>query len=361
MKLSTLYSRSVKGKINEFIIEIEDNKYRTITGFTDGIKTTSKFTTCEAKSYCSANEQAIKEATAIHRKKIETGSFENIKDIDSSKLFEPMLAKDYNKEKDKIKFPVYSQPKLDGIRCIVKKDGMWSRTGKPIVAAPHIFEALKPLFEKTPDLIFDGELYADKFASDFDSLCSIVKKTKPTKEDIELSAKEMEYWIYDLPSCNDKFEHRIQALKNMTFSLPKCCKVVNTYLFFDKTEIDKKLEEYLNQGYEGQMIRLNGVYENKRSKFLLKQKTFIDEEFIILDVIEGVGNKTGMVGSFECKSKSGKIFNPVPKFNWEQCIEMWNNKNQLIGKSATVKYFNLTPQGVPRFPYVIKIGREDYE
>ena len=41
MELKTLYSRSVKGKINEFIIEIEDDKYRTITGFTDGIKTTS--------------------------------------------------------------------------------------------------------------------------------------------------------------------------------------------------------------------------------------------------------------------------------------------------------------------------------
>jgi hypothetical protein len=40
---------------------------------------------------------------------------------------------------------------------------------------------------------------------------------------------------------------------------------------------------------------------------------------------------------------------------------MWNNKNELIGKSATVKYFNLTPDGVPRFPYVIKIDRESYE
>jgi hypothetical protein len=50
MKLSILYSRSVKGKVNEFVIEIEDNKYRTITGFTDGIKTTSQWTTCDAKS-----------------------------------------------------------------------------------------------------------------------------------------------------------------------------------------------------------------------------------------------------------------------------------------------------------------------
>jgi len=38
MKLDTLYSRAVNGKINEYIIEVEDNKYRTISGYTDGVK-----------------------------------------------------------------------------------------------------------------------------------------------------------------------------------------------------------------------------------------------------------------------------------------------------------------------------------
>jgi hypothetical protein len=38
MKLNTLYSRSVKGKVNTFIIEIESNKFRSITGFDDGKK-----------------------------------------------------------------------------------------------------------------------------------------------------------------------------------------------------------------------------------------------------------------------------------------------------------------------------------
>ncbi len=37
------------------------------------------------------------------------------------------------------------------------------------------------------------------------------------------------------------------------------------------------------------------------------------------------------------------------------------NKTQLIGKQATIKYFNLTPDGIPRFPYVINIDRESYE
>ena len=101
MKLNTLFSRATNGKINEFIIEVEDDKYRTTSGYTDGVKTTSKWTTCEVKSYCSSSEQALKEAQAIHRKKIETGSFENVADIDNETYFEPMLAQDWHKQKSK--------------------------------------------------------------------------------------------------------------------------------------------------------------------------------------------------------------------------------------------------------------------
>jgi len=359
MELKTLYSRSVKGKINEFVIEIEDDKYRTITGFTDGIKTTSQWTVCKAKSYCTAEEQALKEATAIHRKKKETGSFENIKDIDNEIHFEPMLAHKWEDQKDKIKFPVYSQPKLDGIRCIVKKDGMWSRNGKKIISAPHIFELMKPLFDKDSSLIFDGELYADKFANDFNAICSLVKKTKPTSEDLNESRIKIQYHIYDLPSNDDTFVKRYKELTNM--SLPQCCVLVKTEQLDNLNDVNGFYEDYMSAGYEGQMIRLDSKYENKRSKSLLKHKSFIDEEYIILDVEEGGGNKTGMVGSFVFKTKEGKTFNSSPKFNWEECIKMWDDRKNLIGKTATVKYFNLTPDGVPRFPYVIKIDRESYE
>lgn len=361
MKLSKLYSRATNGKVNTFEIEIIDNKYRTITGYDDGIKTTNEWTVCDAKSYCSAEEQALKEATAIHRKKIETGSFEDISKIDNKVFFEPMLAKDYTKEKDKVKFPSYSQPKLDGIRCVIRKDGMWSRNGKKIISAPHIFEILEPLFEINPDLIFDGELYADKFANDFNAICSLVKKTKPTWADLNESKEKIEYHIYDLPSYNANFGSRYAHLFKLLNNYHPSIKVVDTVLVTNEEKVMEYYNEYVEAGYEGQMIRLDDKYENKRSKYLLKHKSFIDEEYTILDIVEGIGNKTGMVGSFVFENKNGKRFNSSPKFNWEECTKMWNERESLIGKSATVKYFNLTPDGVPRFGYVIKIAREDYE
>lgn len=362
MRLNTLYSRATNGKTNEYIIEIQDNKYRTISGYTDGVKTVSEWKICAAKSYCSAEEQAMKEAVALHRKKMEAGSFEDISDIDNETFFEPMLAHDWHKEKSKIKYPVYSQPKLDGIRCIVKKDGMWSRNGKRIISAPHIFEAMESLFKENPNLIFDGELYADKFANDFNAICSLVKKTKPTLEDLNASAKSIQYHIYDLPSHKGTFSERNDELIDLAYKWNgDLIKLVGTDVADSEGELIEWYSIYVDQGYEGQMVRLDKSYENKRSKSLLKHKSFIDEEYTILGIEEGIGNKTGMVGSFIFESKTGKRFNSSPKFNWEECTRMWNERESLIGKSATVKYFNLTPDGVPRFPYVIKIDRESYE
>jgi DNA ligase-1 len=364
MKLNTLYKRSTNGKVVEHTIEIENNGFRTISGFTDGIKTTSEWTYCLGKNIGKKNEttpesQAMAEAQAMWTKRVELGSFENINNIDNEVYFSPMLAHKWEDRKDKVIYPLFSQPKLDGIRCILKSDGMWSRNGKKIISAPHIYEATKHIFEAYPDLILDGELYADKFANDFNAICSLVKKTKPTTDDLKASADSIQYWVYDVPSCDEVFSIRRDELFNLI--LPDCCKTVPTHEALDEKTLMGFYEMYMDAGYEGQMVRTNEKYENKRSKSLLKHKSFVDEEYIILDVIEGIGNKTGMVGSFVFENKDGKRFNSSPKFNWEECTEMWNNRANLIGKQATVKYFNLTPgdSPVPRFPYVIQVDRWD--
>jgi DNA ligase-1 len=360
MKSNPLFKQATNGKPLEWSIEIKDNCYRTISGYTDGVKTSTEFTCCKPKNQgkknaTTAEQQAQLEADAMYRKRMELGWVESITDIGKPLFFSPMLAHKFEDYKDKIQYPVFSQPKLDGIRCIVRSDGMWSRNGKSIVSAPHIFEALKSLFELNPGLIFDGELYADKFANDFNAICSIVKKTKPTADDLVNSAKVIQYHIYDLPSYKELFTKRYQALQNI--ELPECCVRVVTEQIDNLNDVSSYYEDYIIAGYEGQMIRLNKPYESKRSKSLLKHKSFIDEEYTILGVEEGEGNKTGMVGSFIFQNKDGKIFNASPKFNWEICTEMWNNRADLIGKQATVKYFNLTPDNVPRFPYVINIDR----
>ena len=153
----------------------------------------------------------------------------------------------------------------------------------------------------------------------------------------------------------------MEALNELVQYFPECVKLVETHTANNETEVMELYGEYVDKGFEGQMLRLNGKYENKRSKSLLKHKSFLDEEYTILDICEGDGNRAGTAGYFVFETKDGKRFKSNVKGTWEETAQMLKNKNKLIGKEATVKYFNLTPDGIPRFPYVINIGRSDYE
>jgi len=364
MKLKTIYKKTKTGATQEWTIEVVGNKYRTHSGQVGGAITTNEWTVVYGKNVGKANgttdeEQALKEAEAKRTKKLESGYFEDVNNIDTKQYFEPMLAAKWEDYKDKIQYPIYSQPKLDGIRCIVTKDGMFSRNGKPILSAPHIFESLQPLFDETPDLILDGELYADKFANDFNKIVSLVKKTKPSDEDLVESKKNIEYHIYDLPSIDDVF--RIRYSKLCALRLPKCCLRVITHTVRSEDELMNAYGQYVTAGYEGQMLRLDSKYENKRSKSLLKHKSFVDEEYQILDIVEGEGNRSGTAGYMVFETREGKRFKSNIKGTWEETAEMLKNKKKLIGKQATIKYFNLTPDGIPRFPFVINIDRNSYE
>jgi DNA ligase 1 len=363
MLLTTIYKKTKANKIQEWTVEVESDKYRTISGQTDGQKTVSEWTICYAKNEgkanaTTANEQALKEAYALRKKKLEHGYFEDIAQIEEKQYFEPMLAEKWEDRKDSISYPIYSQPKLDGIRCIVKSDGMWTRNGKKIVSAPHIFEQIKNLFDIDPDLIFDGELYCDKLANDFNKIVSLVKKTKPTAEDLVESSNVIQYHIYDLPSHKGLFKERYLHLAKM--NLPVCCVLVRTDEVQSENEVEQYYGMYVDSGYEGQMLRVNSSYENKRSKYLLKHKSFIDEEYMIMDICEGEGNRTGAVGHMVF-FRNGQSFKSNVKCTYEQGVEILKNRDKLIGKMATIKYFNLTPAGVPRFPYVTQIDRESYE
>jgi DNA ligase-1 len=306
----------------------------------------------------------MKEAIAKRTKKLESGYFEDMKNIYMEQYFEPMLAAKWEDYKDKLTYPIYSQAKLDGIRCILTKDGMFSRNGKPIISAPHIFDSVKPLFETNPDLVFDGELYADKFANDFNKIVSLVKKTKPTADDLKESKELIEYHIYDLPSSDKNFIQRaydLAILFETRSELHPHCRIVETYKVPSEDVVTELYEKYVEEGYEGQMLRLDGKYENKRSKNLLKHKSFVDEEYTILDICEGEGNRTGTAGYMVFETAEGKPFKSNVKGTWDETAEMLKNKKQLIGKQATIKYFNLTPDGIPRFPFVINIDRNSYE
>jgi ATP-dependent DNA ligase len=256
-------------------------------------------------------------------------------------------------------FPLYSQPKLDGMRCVARASGLFSRNGKPIRGVPHVVEQLKSYFAKNPDAILDGELYCDKLKNDFNKIISLVRKADPTLEEIAEAAEVIQYWVYDLGHCgNKKFSERSALIPDICKDRPALV-VVPTYPLLGFDDVTTQFESYVAAGYEGQIIRQDEKYENKRTEYLLKHKEFKDAEFEILEVGEGVGNKSGMAGFMVLKLSDDKTFRSNIKGSFEFMRELLKDKASLIGKQATVKFFNYTPDGVPRFPYVTSI--RDYE
>jgi len=398
MKLPILYKRTTTGATQSWEIEIKENKFRTVSGQLDGKKITNNWTTCEGKNVGKKNEtsgaeQALKEAEAKHQKKRDKGYRLDIDNIDVKKFYAPMLAQDFKNKLRKqtvMNFlngsatapAIFSQPKLDGIRCIAVREGLFTRTGKPITAVPHIHEALEPFFEKYPNATLDGELYNHAYKDDFNKIIHLVRKQNLTEEHLAESKKMIQYHIYDAPvigesigvahSClteKDLFSDRTSVLDAQFSNLgidgrslhgePNPLVIVETTEVNSREHLDELYADYVEVGYEGQMIRLDAPYENKRSPKLLKRKEFVDEEYEILGYDEGTGNREGTVKHFKFKNKDGREFCSNVKGTFEYMAELLERGDELVGKQATVKYFNLTPDGIPRFPYVIAI--RDYE
>jgi DNA ligase-1 len=91
---------------------------------------------------------------------------------------------------------------------------------------------------------------------------------------------------------------------------------------------------------------------------LQKYKEFFDKEFVIVGGHEGSGPDAGTV-VFEVKTKEGKVFSVRPKGTREERTEWLNDMKNIKGKELTVRYQNLSEDGIPIFPVGIAI--RDYE
>jgi DNA ligase-1 len=118
--------------------------------------------------------------------------------------------------------------------------------------------------------------------------------------------------------------------------------------------IEKYHTHYTGLGYEGIMIRNpNGLYQEKaRSKDLLKYKHFKDAEFLVVGHTEG---KHG-IPVFICKTDKNDTFGKPCTFGvMMKCTtslkqEMLQNVTDYYNKYLTVKYQELSEDGIPRFP-----------
>ena len=377
-----IFKKDSKGKTRVWFMEQDGSKYRTHAGILDGAIVVSEWTQCSGTNIGRANErdpiaQATFEIEAAYEKKLTREYHRTIDAIDGgAHFFKPMLAHKF--EADKFT-PGFAQPKLDGVRCIATKDGMFSREGKPIPGAPHIHEALACLFEIDPSLVLDGELYNHEFKDDFNAIISMVKKANPSPDRLAEIRAKVQYHVYDMPSHLGTFDERSDKLNDIITDLGVDFIIdVPTFVVDDLEAHDVLHGQWLTEGYEGSMWRADAPYEQKRSKTLLKRKEFQDAEFELFRIEEGQGNWSGMAKRALVLVPDAKI-NPGDEFvedgelrRFVSGVSPGPNAVRAVGsgikgsmgrarellnedhKVVTIQFFALTPDGVPRFPVATK-------
>ncbi len=287
-------------------------------------------------------------------------------------LIKAMKANDYKPNSIKI-WPVYVQPKLHGIRMLAQDTGrnnlsLRSGLNNPFTHLNHIEQELQEFFPYLPRYAtLDGELYNHNMS--FSTLTSAVKTTKSIHPNLCM----IQYWIFDIQyedSEETSFENRCLLLINAfrkyiqdrssskneedVSALPKTFMLVPTQIAQNHNDIMMKHDQYVNQGYEGIMIKRisngaapdsreykNSLYKSGKCSHILKYKKFIDEEATIINIDEN---------NIFVTDNRGHTYSVLMK----EIID-----KSSIGKKLTIRYQKLSNTGIPISPLGIAV--RDYE
>lgn len=373
----TLYGESSHGKRKVWSIRVEKRGtfgvIITEHGYEDGKMVSNERVVEVGKNIGKRNEttpveQAISEAQSAWNKKKDAGYVADAdvcvaEDPDSdcepaqaaSVAPLPMLAHDFNKRGKDIKFPCYVQPKLDGVRCVATKTGLYSRNGKDFPHLQHIRADMASLKE---DVILDGELYSDELT--FQEIVGIVKKVTLKGDDAQ-KMKKIYLYVYDIILPDVPYKDRLTKLKDL-FSKNRVpnLHLLDTKICETREKVKEMHAEYVADGYEGIMLRnMLGKYRVKvRSTDLQKYKEFFDSEYKVIGFKEGDGLEKGCV-IWICQTAAGQEFAVRPRGTHEERAALLKEARKYVGKNLTVRYQELTTDGIPRFP--VGIAFRDYE
>jgi len=342
--------------------------------------------------------EEFKGKASIEKESIDNPDKKNIKKktksihTSTSLMYFPMLAKAYKDGKKHLKFPLYIQPKLDGMRCLsFIKDNykdysdvvIYSRTKKEFGNIEYIKKLLYPylamFYDKKEEqsIYLDGELYLHG-----KKLQDISGQNRREFED-EKDQNKNQYHIYDCfypKNLNQEYKDRKELLASVFSSIKKdnntlaleYIKPVETLLVQDEKESVKVFNRFISEKYEGAILRnAKGLYlANKdktgafmRSNDLVKMKKKFTDEFTIVGFTEGRGKDKGAI-IWVCKTKKNVEFNVAPKdMTYEERYKLYDlckkDFTPYLGKPLTVEYEDLSKLKVPQRAKALVI--RDYE
>ena len=336
----------------------------------------------EGKQGRTIREQANFEARSKWLSKQDMGYVLTQADALNQILIRPMLAKNWKDTREGTKWcewPMIGQRKFDGSRCVASRPTpdqvvLMSRKGKLWDGMNAIREQIIAI-NLPSNIILDGELYHrdvnEEGGIDFETANGLMRKMQKNYTPADLEALEgMALNVYDLIILDDtgnlvemSYANRYRLLVELLSQVPAedrpNLRYVENFRINSPAEVMPKHTELVSEGYEGMMLRnINSPYKfgPTRSSNLLKVKEFIDDEFKIVGYEEGQGTYAGTpVWVLELNDDSGRTFTASPMGNRATREQMWADRDELVGKMATVKFLEYTNSGSLRHPNVKSI------
>jgi len=304
-------------------------------------------TSLEQQAYSELNSMINKQRDKKYRLEGETVAADS-----ALSLPLPMLAHKWKEKKHKIQFPVWAQPKFDGVRMLQDGERMWSRKGKLMIP-----ECIEHLLIDTQGYNMDGELILPPPYA-FQDTMQAVKKYYP-----HLSPNLL-HRVYDIMIPDIKFSERLAFLKDVVQKSGASNIVLSeTVQLHSEQELEQYHEAKVAEGWEGVIVRADiGGYEiNKRANQLLKYKSFDDDEFEVVGVVTGEGKFEGL-GILQCITKHGVTFRATPRGTVEYRRRLYEHPEEVIGQMWKIQYFGWTTNPDPtqvKPRHAIAIGERD--
>ncbi|MBC3767247.1 DNA ligase [Neptunicella marina] len=228
--------------------------------------------------------------------------------------------------------------KLDGIRARWDGKHLFTRQGNRIYAPAWFTEGF-------PDQVMDGELWTGR--QNFEFTAATVLDEEPGKD-----WHKVHFMLFDLPTEPGTFSQRILQMQQIVSkSHNPSLKLVHQYKIENRKQLDAELNRLTKEGAEGLMLHhQDALYEDGRSQYLLKLKTFKDDEALVIEHIEGKGKYTGKMGALRVRWKQGIEFKIGTGFS-----DAIRANPPAIGETITFKYYGLTKNGIPRFASFLRI------
>ena len=250
----------------------------------------------------------------------------------------------------------YASRKLDGVRCLAVTDTegkctLYSRMGKEFTTLNKIKYAIEAT--GIINYVFDGEicLLDEDGNEDFQGVMKELRRKDHQIENPTFMIFDMIHKTeFDKGKSTDILSERLHTLRTWLgprYDTKETLRYLDQHIITDERHFDKWGQMAKDNNWEGFMLRKDIGYEGKRSKNLLKVKSFHDAEYEVLgfDVDQHEVVRDGKSVSMTMLSQvwiehKGYLVKVGSGFTQEQRLEYMDGS--IVGKVITVQYFEET-------------------